>query len=161
VPVRFPSATDPGDAGWHIDGSFDLDDTWGVNVQSRERGLLCLFLFSDIGPGDAPTEIKVGSHRHIPPLLEPMGEAGGVFDVQQTRAMPTILGLPSAFATGRAGDVFVCHPFLVHRAIWPHRGRRPRFLAQPGIATREPFALGDPERAAPVERAILRALGRV
>jgi hypothetical protein len=27
-----------------------------------------------------------------------------------------------AFATGRAGDAYVCHPFLVDTATWPHRG---------------------------------------
>jgi hypothetical protein len=36
-------------------------------------------------------------------------------------------------ATGTAGDVFVCHPFLVHRATWPHRGTRPRIISQPAV----------------------------
>lgn len=158
VPVRFPSDTDPGDAGWHIDGSFDLGDWYGVNVHSRERGLLCLFLFSDIGPDDAPTEIKVGSHHHVPPTLAPMGEAGGQYDVKQFDVFATIEQLPSVFATGRAGDVYVCHPFLVHRATWPHRGTRPRFLAQPGIATRRPFELTGVGEVYPVERTIIEAL---
>ena len=35
VPVRFPSSTDPGDAGWHIDSSFPIGDTWGVNFRSK------------------------------------------------------------------------------------------------------------------------------
>src|SRR6267378_8583605 len=62
IPVRFPSTSDPGDAGWHIDGSYDVGGQWWVNVQSRGRGLLALFLFSDIGDQDAPTEILMGSH---------------------------------------------------------------------------------------------------
>jgi hypothetical protein len=62
IPVRFPSATDPGDAGWHIDGSYDIDGQWWVNVQSRGRGLLALFLLTDVGDDDAPTEILMGSH---------------------------------------------------------------------------------------------------
>ncbi|PYO17954.1 MAG: phytanoyl-CoA dioxygenase, partial [Candidatus Rokuibacteriota bacterium] len=33
-----------------------------MNVQSRGRGLLVLFLFTDVGDQDAPTEILVGSH---------------------------------------------------------------------------------------------------
>ena len=36
---------------------------------------------------------------------------------------PSTFARRSAFATGVAGDVFVCHPFLVHRATWPHRGQ--------------------------------------
>jgi hypothetical protein len=61
------------------------------------------------------------------------------------------------FATGAAGDVFVCHPFLVHRATWPHRGTRPRAVAQPGVALLEPFRL-DGVTPCPVERAILAGL---
>src|SRR4051812_32209595 len=38
VPVRFPSSIDPGDAGWHIDGSYDVGGQWWVNVHSRDRG---------------------------------------------------------------------------------------------------------------------------
>ena len=66
-PVRFPSPDDPGDAGWHVDASFGDDHPdfleWRVNVRSRGRALLMLFLFSDVGEDDAPTRIRVGSHR--------------------------------------------------------------------------------------------------
>ncbi len=55
-PVRFPSAADPGDTGWHIDVSFPGEEssptdylTWHANISSRGRALLTLFLFSDIG----------------------------------------------------------------------------------------------------------------
>ena len=30
LPIRFPSARDPGDAGWHVDGSFALRAVDGV-----------------------------------------------------------------------------------------------------------------------------------
>jgi hypothetical protein len=63
-------------------------------------------------------------------------------------------------ATGAAGDVYLCHPFLVHRASWPHRGRTPRIIAQPSVWLKEPYALVDPNSALPVERAILRGLDR-
>jgi hypothetical protein len=40
-PVRFPSAVDPGDAGWHIDVSFGTDTTdfmsWRANIRSKGR----------------------------------------------------------------------------------------------------------------------------
>src|SRR6185295_10033395 len=35
IPVRFPSTQDPGDAGWHLDGSYDVDGQYWVNVHSR------------------------------------------------------------------------------------------------------------------------------
>ena len=85
-PVRFPSSEDPGDAGWHIDVSFPAPSSdpggrqdyssWRANITSRGRALLMLFLFSDVGECDAPTRIRVGSHRDIARLLEPAGEAG-------------------------------------------------------------------------------------
>src|SRR5262245_14001888 len=79
VPVRFPSVQDPGDAGWHIDGSYEVNGRLWVNVHSRRRGLLALFLFTDVGPADAPTEILVGSHLDVPRVLAPFGEPGVFF----------------------------------------------------------------------------------
>jgi hypothetical protein len=54
--------------------------------------------------------------------------------------------------------VYLCHPFLVHGAQ-PHRGRRPRFLAQPPLLPVDPDNRphGNPN---PVERATARALAR-
>jgi hypothetical protein len=158
VAVRFPSAVDPGDAGWHVDASYEgADGGLWLNVASKARGLLCLFLFSDVGAGDAPTELKVGSHLDVPPLLAPAGETGMPFVTLAQQLPSRTFARPSAFATGRAGDVFVCHPFLVHRATWPHRGVGPRIVAQPGVALRQPFPLSGTEPF-PVERAILQAL---
>jgi hypothetical protein len=159
VPVRFPSDRDPGDAGWHIDGSYDVDGAYWSNVHSRGRGLLALFLFGDIGDDDAPTEVLVGSHLDVPRVLQPFGERGVFFGEVAKRLPIATFARRRVLATGRAGDVFVCHPFLVHRATWPHRGERPRAVAQPGIAIREPFALQGGDAVCPVERAILRGLG--
>jgi hypothetical protein len=158
VPVRFPSTTDPGDAGWHIDGSYDVGGEWWVNVRSRDRGLLALFLFSDVGEDDAPTEILVGSHLDVPRVLAPRGDGGAHFGVIANDLPDATFERPRTLATGRAGDVFLCHPFLLHRATWPHRGRRPRILAQPAVALREPFALRERPGVCAVERAILRGL---
>jgi len=61
-------------------------------------------------------------------------------------------------ATGDAGTVYLCHPFLVH-AAQPNRGRRPRFLAQPALQPAEPFQLERSDGAySPVEQAIRLAL---
>ena len=57
--VRFPSEVDPGDAGWHIDGSFGEPPWYRVNFESRGRALLLLMLFTDVSGLDAPTRIKV------------------------------------------------------------------------------------------------------
>jgi hypothetical protein len=61
---------------------------------------------------------------------------------------------PEALATGEAGTVYLCHPFLVH-AAQPHRGKKPRFLAQPPLLPREPLKLNRDDGAySPVETAI-------
>jgi hypothetical protein len=158
VPVRFPVPGDPGDAGWHIDGSYEVEGRYWVNVHSRYRALLVLFLFTDVGGADAPTELIVGSHLDVPRVLAAYGTRGVFFGEVVPRLLATTFERPRAHATGRAGDVFVCHPFLVHRATWPHRGEGPRMIAQPAIGHPEPFALRKDGAACAVERAILRGL---
>jgi hypothetical protein len=158
VPVRFPGRRNPGDAGWHIDGSYDVEGAWWVNVQSRGRGLLALFLFTDVSDADAPTELVVGSHLDVPRVLAPHGERGVFFGEVVPRLSRSTFRRPCVRATGSAGDVVLCHPFLVHRATWPHRGTRPRMVAQPAVTISEPFALRDHATASPVERAILAGL---
>jgi len=160
TPVRFPSTRDPGDAGWHIDGSYKVNGQFWANVHSRQRGLLALFLFSDVSDQDAPTEVIVGSHLDVPRVLAPHGQAGVFFPDVIAQLPASVFERPRAFATGRAGDVYLCHPFLVHRATWPHTGAGPRIVAQPEIGLHEPFALRDGPHVCAVERAILAALSR-
>jgi hypothetical protein len=71
-PIRFPSPEDPGDTGWHVDASYPPASgkhpsffSWRINIRSQGRALLMLFLLSDVGPNDAPTRIRVGSHREV------------------------------------------------------------------------------------------------
>ena len=63
-------------------------------------------------------------------------------------------GRREALATGPAGTVYLCHPFLVH-AAQPHRGTRVRFMAQPPLLPKVPLS---PTGMSPVERAIGAAL---
>ncbi|MCP2338333.1 phytanoyl-CoA dioxygenase family protein [Actinomadura rupiterrae] len=160
VAVRFPVPGDPGDDGWHIESSFpggpDPNDftNYRVNLTSRGRALLVLFLFSDVGEDDAPTRIRVGSHLDVPPLLEPAGEDGLSFMQISQKAAAATEYREVALATGRAGDVYICQPFLVH-AAQPHRGTTVRFMAQPGIEPAVPLTVDGPS---PVERAIARGL---
>ncbi|WP_394813924.1 phytanoyl-CoA dioxygenase family protein [Streptomyces litchfieldiae] len=158
-PVRFPSDREPGDDGWHLEASFAGESGEGrVNVRSRGRALLMLFLFSDVGPDDAPTRIRAGSHRDVPPLLADAGDEGREWFDLCGDAVPLSEGRPEVTATGRAGDVYLCHPFLVH-AAQPHRGTVPRFIAQPPLEPTAPLDL-DAAAPSPVVRPIRQALGR-
>lgn len=136
-PIRFPSDVDPGDAGWHIDGSYEVGKrpppwNYWVNHRSRGRALLLLMLFSEVTERDAPTRVRVGSHVDVARVLPMFGEAGGSF-VDVTQAAHHAEGRRDVLATGAAGDVYLCHPFIVHTASWPHRGQSPRFIGQPPI----------------------------
>jgi hypothetical protein len=163
-PIRFPSLDAPGDDGWHIDASFPGEDpnsffSWRVNVASRGRALLMLFLFSNVRQDDAPTRLRVGSHLDVARLLEPEGDAGLSF-IEVAQRLDSTSGRPVALATGEAGTVYLCHPFLVH-AAQPHRGTQPRFMAQPPLHPAQPLQLHREDGAySPVERAIRRGLGR-
>jgi hypothetical protein len=162
-PVRFPSDVDPGDAGWHIDASFGVENSdfmeWRTNVASKGRALLMLFLFSDVGENDAPTRIRVGSHHAIARLLAHKGEVGMSLRELVACDFAGTTSCPETLATGAAGTVYLCHPFLVH-AAQPHHGTRVRFMAQPPLLPKEPLQLsrGDDAYSA-VEVAIRQAIG--
>lgn len=161
-PARFPSPEDPGDTGWHVDVSFGFDDpdfmNWRVNLASKGRALLMLFLFSDVGEDDAPTRVRAGSHLDIARQLAPAGEAGLSLRELAADGFAGSDGREEVLATGEAGTVYLCHPFLVHSAQ-PHRGTKPRFMAQPPLLPRQPLSLDREDGLySPVETAILRAL---
>ncbi|WP_251059187.1 MULTISPECIES: phytanoyl-CoA dioxygenase family protein [unclassified Streptomyces] len=158
-PLRFPSEKDPGDDGWYLDAGWTAETgEYRVNLRSRGRSLLMLFLFTDVGPDDAPTRIRVGSHLDLPPLLADAGEEGRAWFPLCAEAVPASAGRREVAAAGEAGDVFLCHPFLIH-AAQRHGGSTPRFLAQPPL---EPTGLLDLDGPAPspVERAVLAGLRR-
>lgn len=159
-PIRFPSPASPGDDGWHVDVSFGTEAPdfmeWRANVKSSGRALLMLFLLSDVGPDDAPTRIRKGSHVTIARELLPYGEEGATLRQLSANGYASTQDCEIALATGAAGSVYLCHPFLVH-AAQPHRGQRPRFMAQPPLLPKGEF---DPAASpSPVQIAIRQACG--
>jgi len=163
-PIRFPSTEAPGDDGWHVDVSFRLpgDDpsdfmAWRANLASKGRALLMLFLFSDVGENDAPTRIRVGSHQDVARTLACYGEEGATLRDLSSNGFEETGSRREVLAVGKAGTVYLCHPFLVH-AAQPHRGTQPKFMAQPPLLPRHDFDLSKPpSEQAPVERAISQA----
>ncbi|RYG70620.1 phytanoyl-CoA dioxygenase [bacterium] len=159
-PIRFPSAESPGDDSWHVDVSFDIDNPdfmeWRANVKSSGRALLMLFLFSDVGTNDAPTRIRKGSHATIARELLPYGEAGATLRQLSAHGYASTADCEEELATGEAGTVYLCHPFLVH-AAQPHRGQSPRFMAQPPLLPKGEFDPALPP--SPVQIAIRQACG--
>lgn len=153
-PIRFPSSEESGDSGWHVDAGFPGDQPddylqWRINVYSKGRALLMLFLFSDIGRMDAPTRIRVGSHLEVSAILKPAGEAG-MTAIELATKLAATAHLTEVAATGEAGTAYLCHPFLVH-AAQANRCGSPRFLAQPPLLLKDRLDL---QGSSPVEVAI-------
>ena len=161
-PIRFPSKEKAIDTGWHVDASFPGADAanyldWRINIHSKGRALLMLFLFSDVGEQDAPTRIRVGSHLDVARLLEPEGDRGLSF-MELAHKLDATKVRKEIVATGRAGTVYLCHPFIAH-AAQDHTGTAPKFMAQPPLLTAQDFNLHRPDgNFCPVEAAILNGL---
>lgn len=162
-PIRFPSNDEPGDTGWHVEASFAGEDpndffSWRINVSSKGRALLMLFLFSDVGERDAPARIRIGSHLDVARLLKPSGEAGLSF-MELAKKLYVTATRQQVLATGKAGTVYLCHPLLVH-AAQPHHGDNPRFMAQPPLYPAREFQIERPDgNYSPVETAIRKGIG--
>jgi hypothetical protein len=144
IPVRFPVSPPADDRGWHIDANTrQFDGSWVVT--GRPHTLLLLTLLSDVGPDDAPTRVRVGSHRDVARVLGPepveFTAMGRLVDrVSATRSVVHAVGAP--------GDMYVLHPFTVHAAD-EHRGATPRFMAQAPVPLAEPLT---PASSSPLGR---------
>lgn len=161
-PIRFPGKHEANDTGWHVDASFPGKDInnyfkWRINIYSKGRALLMLFLFSDVGEKDAPTRLRVGSHLDVARILQPFGDEGLSF-MQLAQKLDSSNHRHEITATGNAGTVYLCHPFMVH-AAQSHHGTAPKFMAQPPLLTRKDFNLQRTGNVlCPVEKAIMKGL---
>jgi hypothetical protein len=156
-PIAFPGFEPPPwkppTDGWHVDGI-----QFHHHVNSRDQGLLPIFLLSDIGAGDGGTCLSAGSHKITARILADAEPAG--LDVHElakrVREFPRRKVVET---TGRAGDVMLLHPFMLH-ARSPNTGKSVRFICNPCVVLREPMNLNraNAEEYSAVERAIVEAI---
>ncbi|HLW62566.1 MAG TPA: hypothetical protein VKY33_04115, partial [Flavobacterium sp.] len=117
------------------------------------RALLMLILYSDVSENDAPTIIYEGSHIDVARLLSKEGDLGLSF-MELAGKLDELPKRKEVYATGKAGTVYLCHPFLVHSAQ-PHKGSTPKFMAQPPLLLRSELSISDSDIGySPVEMAI-------
>lgn len=161
-PVRFPSNQQPNDTGKHVDASFPGNDPsnfleWRVNIKSKGRALLMLVLYSDVHENDAPTVIYEGSHLDVAQLLSQEDDFGLSF-MELASKLERLPKRQEIYATGKAGTVYLCHPFSVHSAQ-PHKGVTPKFMAQPPLLLRGELSVSGADAGyTAVEQAIRLAL---
>lgn len=147
-PWQPPSRTSP---GWHKDG-----DWFKPFLDSPEITILCLVLWSDIKPQSGGTFFVPGCVGPVARYFarHPEGLRCGDFGdaLQHCNEF--------AEAIGNAGDVILCHGYMVHASSANPSGRA-RFLTNPCHGLREPhnFNRANPADYSPVERAILQGLG--
>ncbi len=163
-PVRFPGDKQPNDTGKHVDAGFPGDEPgnyfeWRVNLKSKGRALLLLVLYSDVSQNDAPTIIYKGSHLVVAKILSQENDRGLSF-LELANQLANMPEREQIVATGKAGTVYLCHPFLVHSAQ-AHSGHRPRFMAQPALLLKNELTIENSTIGySPLESAIRLALNK-
>lgn len=143
----------PASPGWHKDGDF-----FRHFLDSPEQGLLTLFLWSDIEPRGGGTFVACDS---VAPVARFLAEHPEGLHPREIDARSLVAGCRDFMeCTGRAGDVVLLHPFILH-AQSPNHSGRPRFLTNPPVHLNEPMRFDRPagEEYSLVEQAVLRALG--
>jgi hypothetical protein len=147
-PTRLPGSLDP---CWHIDG-----DWFTHHLTSGEQALTPIFLWQDVDEHDSPTLLCPGSHRAVARLIaahEPRGIPGPEIRAVVDTGIPIESTVP---ATGEAGDVILCHPFLAH-TINPASPRRARYLSNVAVHARGPLIV---ERSAPTRSPVELSIGQ-
>jgi hypothetical protein len=137
--------------GWHIDG-----DYFKRFLDITEQGLLCLIMWSDVGTREGGTFLACDSIPKVARLL--LNSSEGLDPRPFTQLYKECVDFVEI--TGRAGDVVLCHPFMIH-APSPKTKNNVRLLTNPLVSLLEPMQFNRPDAAdfSPVELAILRGLG--
>lgn len=150
----------PKATGWHKDG-----DSFLHFLDSPEQGLLTIVLWSDVQSrggatfiaGDSVGPVARYLAEHPEGVNPNVGFANGGFPHQAF--MEECKDFQEA--TGKAGDVFLLHPFLLHASSY-NALKLPRLITNPGVSFKEPMKFDRPNEKdhSPVELAILRAIGK-
>jgi hypothetical protein len=136
---------------WHIDG-----ENTNHHLTSREHGIVGIFLFSDIGPGDGGTHLVRGSHLAVTRLLAE-AEPAGLDNTRLNENLPEVNPADVVEVTGEAGDAVMLHPLLIH-GFGANQGKRIRFACNPHFQLREPLNVDRSNGSySPLERVIQRA----
>lgn len=146
-------APGPEVAGWHKDG-----DWFRHFLDSPEQGILTIVLWSDVLPKGGATFVAEDSVPVVARFLaqHPEGVLPNGFDFKN------LIGQCSHFAeaTGKVGDVYLIHPYLLH-ASSRNALRLPRLITNPAVSLTEPMCFDRPDgNYSLIEQAILDGLGR-
>jgi hypothetical protein len=111
-----------------------------------------LVLYSDVDENDAPTIVYNKSHIDVAKILQPEGDAGLSF-MDLANKLNDLPLREQTLATGKAGTIYLCHPFVAHSAQ-DHRGKNPKLMAQPPLLLKGELTIEGKNDFTPVEMAI-------
>ena len=139
--------------GWHSDGDF-----FQHYLDSPEQALLTIVLWTDVKPYGGATYLACDSVGVMARYLaaHPEGVAPNGFPFLELKNQCHDF----EEATGRAGDVFLMHPLLLHSAS-RNQTRAQRIISNPVSYLKLPmnFNRENPANFSLVERAVLKGLG--
>jgi len=143
----------PEAGGWHKDGDF----FWHF-LDSPEQGLLVIVIWRDIAPKGGGTFLAPDSVGHVARYL--LEHPEGLHPFEGGFEKPITECHDFREATGKAGDVILMHPYMLHASSQNHSGKA-RFITNPPVALKEPmnFNRDNPADFSPVERCVLHSLG--
>lgn len=143
----------PESGGWHKDGDF----FWHF-LDSPEQGLLVIVVWRDIGPRGGGTYMAADSIKPVSEYLLAHREGIHPFEGKFGNLIDQCHDFREV--QGKAGDVVLMHPYMLHASSQNHSGIA-RFITNPPVSLREPlnFNRPNPDDFSPVERAVLHALG--
>ena len=159
----------PSDAGgYHKDGSF-----FRHFLDSREQALLTTLYWTDVESQGGATLLVPDSIPHVAKYLlehsdgiDLYGDQNQIHSYEHPKKVhkefEEIFGKCTQFieVTGKAGDLTIIHPFMLHASSQNLSGRA-RFLTNPPIVLKDHMNLNreNPEDYSLLERATLSALG--
>jgi hypothetical protein len=163
---------DPRDLdNWHVDGDFFIH-----YLDSPEQGLLVTPLFSDIKPGCGGTAIcpegigKVAKYLHdhpegVSPRMVPRGHKDFGMETGMEKNLKWFCDTAKECTdfveiTGETGDVFVCHPLMLHSASTNPK-RQVRIITNPPVHMKDPFEFNRADgKYSLIEQKTLKELGK-
>lgn len=137
--------------GWHKDGDF-----FRHFLDSPEQGLLVFVLWTDVVHQGGPTYVATDSIKVMSKFLHdrPEGVMPGEFEFQERIKECNDF----VEATGKAGDVYLLHPFSLH-TVSQNVLKRARIITNPPVHLKEPLNLNRPDGDySLIEQCILNAL---
>ncbi len=149
-----------GHGRWHIDLGYESRDSFVLT--DGNCAFVAAFLVTDSRRDGAPTVAIPGSHRLIARLLHLAQRPVDRFEMVafcEGYATSRAVAKTVVQMTGKAGDVVIMHPLLIHCAS-AHVGSTLRILSNTGIGLRagRRLAATDANRSA-IEESILHSIG--